>query len=325
MSSAISVPQPRLPGTPLSPSGGCIGCIGCVGYDHAVPSLAAPLPLCKSLHASAQDQQSPAWPAGYPSVCPVLPYPHKRPVIEPKQPSHRVTPSLALTPTSSCHPLSAYPPASLSSHPLARSSAYCFESATSGSATIGYTSQRSASSLASHSSRSAAALSSSKFAKYITAILFHTCQRLPEALQAEPRQSHAHAAPAPSTPHQLQFNSTFQFIHSVLGALAHSIPLTIVLIAIHYIHLTVLQDQRPEPGAESRLFLVALMVSQKMYDDRTIPKKVWARITGLSIGQLSRLEREFCSALDYNLVLKHEPYQHWLNDIRDLARMWESL
>ncbi|KAI9205142.1 uncharacterized protein BJ171DRAFT_581350 [Polychytrium aggregatum] len=172
---------------------------------------------------------------------------------------------------------------------------------------------RSSSSKPSKPSRAAAALCSRQFAVCVTALVYYSLGILPEHLTKEEIMNDPN------------FAHSIAVIHGVLSSLSNSIPLTIVFISI-----TLLQKRvRSEPiyflmpGQESHMFITALMLSQKLLDDRSFKPGTWKRITQLDSAYLNALERDFCRVLSYQLSISPEEYQAWLSETRPITRAWE--
>ncbi|PWN47309.1 hypothetical protein IE53DRAFT_307907, partial [Violaceomyces palustris] len=61
-----------------------------------------------------------------------------------------------------------------------------------------------------------------------------------------------------------------------------------------------------------RMFLAAIMVSSKFLQDKTYSNRAWAKISGLPIRELGKLERVFLSSIDYRLVVNEGEWQQWV-------------
>ncbi|TPX34695.1 hypothetical protein SmJEL517_g02782 [Synchytrium microbalum] len=76
--------------------------------------------------------------------------------------------------------------------------------------------------------------------------------------------------------------------------------------------LTGSQDKAPSPSiCGRRMFFSALVVAAKYLQDRNYSNKAWSKIAGLSIAEVNTNEREFLTAIDYNLYVSHHTFATW--------------
>lgn len=64
-----------------------------------------------------------------------------------------------------------------------------------------------------------------------------------------------------------------------------------------------------------RLFLIAAMTATKYLEDSSCLNTQWARIGGISLRELNRLELEFLFGLDFDLQVQPEAYWRVVNDL----------
>lgn len=64
-----------------------------------------------------------------------------------------------------------------------------------------------------------------------------------------------------------------------------------------------------------RLFGVSLMVACKLYEDIFWNNKVWARIIGVPLSELNRMEVDFLVLIKMRLFIDHHEYDRTLADV----------
>ncbi|ORX62773.1 hypothetical protein DM01DRAFT_1341391 [Hesseltinella vesiculosa] len=65
-----------------------------------------------------------------------------------------------------------------------------------------------------------------------------------------------------------------------------------------------------------RMFLASLICAQKYLHDKTYKNKAWTQIAGLPVQQINQSERVFLWLLDYQLYVRKEAFDHWLNVVQ---------
>ncbi|ORX95817.1 hypothetical protein K493DRAFT_196069, partial [Basidiobolus meristosporus CBS 931.73] len=104
----------------------------------------------------------------------------------------------------------------------------------------------------------------------------------------------------------------FEIFCSRVLAWSKASKLTVYL-SLKYIHR--LKVYRPEiqgaKGSEYRLFVIALLVAQKMLEDKSFNNKTWAVITGLTAREISVMEREFFQCLNWDIHVCHVEFEYW--------------
>lgn len=66
-----------------------------------------------------------------------------------------------------------------------------------------------------------------------------------------------------------------------------------------------------------RLYLVALTISIKFWEDISYGNKTFARFGGISLSELNALERDFLGGIDYKLSIKPSTYNAYLTGLDD--------
>ncbi len=106
------------------------------------------------------------------------------------------------------------------------------------------------------------------------------------------------------------------FVFYLLHTTQISYP--IVLIALRYLDRlrSFFPSITPQKGSEYRLFVSALIIANKLYDDTRMPNKLWSELTGMPLQELFVMELEFLKSLDYQLTVSVEEYIAWLKALR---------
>lgn len=122
--------------------------------------------------------------------------------------------------------------------------------------------------------------------------------------------------PALFSPLTKPTNSFKQFIMNVIK---HTqLPPTAISLALYYI--LQLKKCSPKPiignaNSEYRVFSVALMLANKFLDDNTYTNQTWADVTHLPLKEISTMEVEFLSNLQYRLFVSGPDWAHWQSRI----------
>ncbi|KAI9280704.1 cyclin-domain-containing protein [Sporodiniella umbellata] len=108
------------------------------------------------------------------------------------------------------------------------------------------------------------------------------------------------------------------FVHKVLQAT--QLSCTCILIALYYIkRLRIAYPViHPSTGSEIRLFATALVLANKFLEDSTFTNKTWASVSGIPIKELNIMEKEFLSALDYNICISPTDFHAWADQCQHL-------
>ncbi|KAJ3252891.1 hypothetical protein HK103_001087 [Boothiomyces macroporosus] len=97
--------------------------------------------------------------------------------------------------------------------------------------------------------------------------------------------------------------------------------LPIIVVALIYIsRIKQAIPGNPERGVMFSFFVVALILSRKMYNDNQLTAKWWAQKTRFTTKQLKNMERLFLERLGDRLYVSGEEYQQWLNALQILKR-----
>lgn len=64
-----------------------------------------------------------------------------------------------------------------------------------------------------------------------------------------------------------------------------------------------------------RLFLTALIISVKFYEDKYYKNSYYARVGGISNTEVNTLEHEFLIFIDFSLYVKSEEYENYLSTL----------
>ncbi|ODQ68225.1 hypothetical protein NADFUDRAFT_63685 [Nadsonia fulvescens var. elongata DSM 6958] len=70
-----------------------------------------------------------------------------------------------------------------------------------------------------------------------------------------------------------------------------------------------------------RAFLTSLIIASKYLQDRNYSIKAWSKISGLSTSELSTNEIEFLKAVDWNLHVPSDVYEHWSNVLSERTKL----
>lgn len=65
-----------------------------------------------------------------------------------------------------------------------------------------------------------------------------------------------------------------------------------------------------------RMFLASILISSKFLQDRTYSNRAWAKLSGLNVKDLGRIERTFLKAIDYRLVVSDGEWDDWNAELK---------
>ncbi|KAI9204483.1 uncharacterized protein BJ171DRAFT_505927 [Polychytrium aggregatum] len=141
-------------------------------------------------------------------------------------------------------------------------------------------------------------LSSPKFSYFITNVLF-------QVLYSEPHQPVTQFDPE-------SFQMAHRLIHTLLQKVSHTMTVSIVLASIILLervaHAKVFQLSK---GSEYLMFVVALIIANKLQDDYAWTNKSWTSLSGIQATKLSLRERQFLKVLHYDLSVNQARYDCW--------------
>ncbi|KAK7688018.1 hypothetical protein QCA50_008388 [Cerrena zonata] len=72
-------------------------------------------------------------------------------------------------------------------------------------------------------------------------------------------------------------------------------------------------------GSEYRVAVAALMLANKFVDDNTYTNKTWSEVSGISLEELNKMEREFLMGIDFSLYVDEPTYYSWVNLLKGLV------
>jgi hypothetical protein len=142
----------------------------------------------------------------------------------------------------------------------------------------------------------------SSFPRFVASLLFYFCQRAPQGQVFEP---------------------IVQRIHRILKVTNQGLPTPIVLIAL-FLYRKMSDIQKPIPGAEVFLFIVALIVAQKSHADNCYTMATWSKVAQVPLESLFRMEREFLHCIQFHVHVSDKEYSHWYACIQQLALKYEG-
>ncbi|RKO98749.1 hypothetical protein CXG81DRAFT_28443 [Caulochytrium protostelioides] len=108
-------------------------------------------------------------------------------------------------------------------------------------------------------------------------------------------------------------------VHRVIQTTGVALP--VLLIALLY--LGRLRHACPDAageGSEYRLFIVALVLSQKYLDDNRFTNRTWSEVSGIGLRDLNVVEIDFLVRIEWNMYVAKAEYTQWLRGIQMLGR-----
>ena len=113
--------------------------------------------------------------------------------------------------------------------------------------------------------------------------------------------------------------STFR----ILSFLPPDSLLSLVHLALFY--LARLKLTTPfSPSSLPILFLASIITAQKVLEDKRFTNSTWANLSGLPLGYVNRIERDFLTHLRYDLFVSKEEFRDWLFSLKVLIQRVHS-
>ncbi|KAI9209933.1 uncharacterized protein BJ171DRAFT_11010 [Polychytrium aggregatum] len=129
---------------------------------------------------------------------------------------------------------------------------------------------------------------------------------------------------APPSAAQLKRQQGFQTFCERTLKDTESLPV-LALAALKYIErLRALNPYvRGEPGFENRIFIVALMLAHKVFEDWCPAASHWARLASLDLAGLRAMELEFLFGLKFELFMSPSELAAWQSDVEETLVAYE--
>ncbi|PIL30837.1 hypothetical protein GSI_07005 [Ganoderma sinense ZZ0214-1] len=121
---------------------------------------------------------------------------------------------------------------------------------------------------------------------------------------------------------KLQFSVSPAFVRFMQKVLETTqVSHSVIVLSLHYICR--LKARNPftsgQAGSEYRVAIAALMLANKFVDDNTYTNKTWSEVSGIELGEVNRMEREFLLGLDFDLYVNKSTYESWLKFLTGLV------
>ncbi|KAF9045750.1 hypothetical protein BDZ89DRAFT_1008002 [Hymenopellis radicata] len=156
----------------------------------------------------------------------------------------------------------------------------------------------------------------------------------------------------PSSPHNrsrptpLQLVATSSFVYFMQKLLETTqVSHSVIVLSLHYIwrlkdrndriwrertasasesDLESARDSEAQPGSEFRIAVAGMMMANKFLDDNTYTNRTWSDVSGISLTEINRMEREFLLGVDFNLYVDKRTYEKWLWMLKGLVSAKEK-
>ncbi|KAJ8487574.1 hypothetical protein ONZ45_g14284 [Pleurotus djamor] len=127
---------------------------------------------------------------------------------------------------------------------------------------------------------------------------------------------------------------------------------SVIVLSLHYIHRLKERNRYTagQPGSEFRIAVAGLMMANKFLDEyafdlffdryicspdssssNTYTNKTWSEVSGISLIEINKMEREFLLGVDFNLYVDERTYKNWTNLLKGLvaakerdSRQWKK-
>ncbi|KAJ7585353.1 cyclin-domain-containing protein [Mycena floridula] len=122
--------------------------------------------------------------------------------------------------------------------------------------------------------------------------------------------------------HALQLVTKPTFVDFVQKLLETTqVSQSVIVLSLHYIYRLKERNRwtPAQDGSEFRIAVAGLMMANKFLDDNTYTNKTWSEVSGITLVEINRMEREFLSGVDFNLFVSKSTYESWLNLLKGLV------
>ncbi|EJD55024.1 hypothetical protein AURDEDRAFT_147691 [Auricularia subglabra TFB-10046 SS5] len=144
----------------------------------------------------------------------------------------------------------------------------------------------------------------------------------PQTTGPQPQASRPPRASQDPARMALQFQPSATFVDFLLKILdTTQVSQSVIVLALHYVWKLKKQNTltHGQAGSELRVAVVALMLANKFVDDNTYTNKTWCEVSGIDLGEINRMEREFLTGINYRLFVDEATYSTWLNLLKGLV------
>ncbi len=111
-------------------------------------------------------------------------------------------------------------------------------------------------------------------------------------------------------------------IHQLLCTAGLATPFVFMaLLYIARLRKSVPLSPNTKPGdTEYDLFLVALLLSQKVHSDQRYANKLWSKLSGISVSRINQMEMDFLGSVRWNVHIKPDQYAQWVVAMQSLGK-----
>ncbi len=166
-----------------------------------------------------------------------------------------------------------------------------------------------------------------------------------------------------SRPTPLQLVATSSFVYFMQKLLETTqVSHSVIVLSLHYIwrlkdrndriwrervasasdsDLENARDSEAQPGSEFRIAVAGMMMANKFLDEyvlyieyltcssclsfsNTYTNRTWSDVSGISLTEINRMEREFLLGVDFNLYVDKQTYEKWLWMLKGLVSAKEK-
>lgn len=120
----------------------------------------------------------------------------------------------------------------------------------------------------------------------------------------------------------LQFSVSPHFVQFMQKVLETTqVSQSVIVLSLHYIYRLKERNRLTNslPGSEFRVAIAALMMANKFVDDNTYTNKTWSDVSGISLEEINKMEREILLGIDFSLYVNKLTYESWLNLLKGLV------
>ncbi|KAK9448795.1 cyclin-domain-containing protein [Limtongia smithiae] len=115
---------------------------------------------------------------------------------------------------------------------------------------------------------------------------------------------------------------------SFVAGILHRTQVSHTVVALALLYIYRLKVYAPSivgtPGSEYRVFTVALVLANKFLDDNTYTNKTWAQVSKLPLSEITIMEVEFLSHINYELAVSRSKWEAWGGMLTSFVRARKS-
>jgi len=120
-------------------------------------------------------------------------------------------------------------------------------------------------------------------------------------------------------------NECAEFIHLLTKSVSTIISLSVVIYSLKLVErIGRVGNRKTAKGSEPYLFAVALIIAQKVVEDKPYANKCWVKLLNMPVDHINLLEREFLSCIQFDVSVPLDEFNTWFSNIQRSAKKFDT-